>query len=147
MAVRLCVPRSHSFVARQVNSAASGASVSALRASSRASTLTPLSAADSVVLMSILVEGWRVRDDPKSQNAIRLLRISARLQPLAALKPSIGRVAGDDEPDALDRVPAEIEVDTGPGLRLAQRERRVFGSLVGGPAARARVAVHDALGS
>ena len=56
MVWREYVPPTHSEVARQVNSAAAGASRNASRAPSRASLLTPLSAER--VLLSVMVIGY-----------------------------------------------------------------------------------------
>ena len=51
IALRLWVPLTHSLLARHVNCAASGASVSAARASSSACTFTPLSVGVSLVVI------------------------------------------------------------------------------------------------
>ena len=54
---RLWVPCTHEQVARQVNSAASGAAVSASRAPSSAAVLTPLSIGVSVMVIGCLLVG------------------------------------------------------------------------------------------
>src|SRR5690606_5102428 len=56
MVARLWVPLIHSLVARQVNRAPSGASVSAARAPSRASTLTPLLAGTFCRLVFMVID-------------------------------------------------------------------------------------------